>query len=164
MGTMSRKRRRFGKRHKPNQDMVLQITSMADIFTILLVFLLKSFSSGASDITPSNNMTLPEGRSLDAATDTIKLEIAQNMITLDDKKIADLNQFQFDPADMESNGLPKSLSAAFTHQRQKDTLAQAPRIMVLADQSTPYGTLKTVLASASYSGFDGFKLVVVENK
>jgi biopolymer transport protein ExbD len=155
---------RFRKKHKPSQDMVLQITSMADIFTILLVFLLKSFSSGASDITPSNNLTLPEGRSLDRPADTIKLEIAQNMITLEDKKIADLNHFQFDPADIGANGIPNSLSAAFTHQRQKDTLAQAPRIMVLADQATPYGTLKTILASASYSGFDGFKLVVVESK
>jgi biopolymer transport protein ExbD len=161
---MSKGKRRFGRKHKANQDMVLQITSMADIFTILLVFLLKSFSSGASDITPSNNMVLPEGQSLDPATDTIKLEIAQNMVTLDDKKITDLRQFQFDPVDIASNGLPKSLSAAFTHERQKDTLAQAPRIMVLADQGTPYGTLKTVLAAASYSGFDGFKLVVVENK
>jgi biopolymer transport protein ExbD len=160
---MSR-RSRFGKRHAASQDMVLQITSMADIFTILLVFLLKSFSSGASDITPSNNMTLPEGKSLDPVTDTIKLEIAGDMVTLDDHKICDLNHFQFDPADIGSNGLPKSLSAAFTHQRQKDTLSQAPRIMVLADQATPYGTLKTILASASYSGFDGFKLVVVENK
>lgn len=158
------RRKRFGKKHKPSQDMVLQITSMADIFTILLVFLLKSFSSGVSNITPTGNLVLPETKTSDPATDTLKLEIAQDMVLLDDKKITDLNHFQFDPADLQSNGLPKSLSAAFTHQRQKDTLHQYPRMMVLADQGTPYGTIKTILASASYSGFEGFKLVVVENK
>jgi biopolymer transport protein ExbD len=158
------RKKRFGRRGKPSQDFNLQITSMADIFTILLVFLLKSFSSGASDITPSNNMVLPEGQSLDPSNDTIKLEIARDQITLDEKKIIDLKDFRFDAGDIASNGLPRSLSDAFTKQKQKDTLNQNQRIMVMADQSTPYGTLKTVLASASYSGWEGFKLVVVENK
>lgn len=158
------RKRRFGKRNKNNQEMALQITSMADIFTILLVFLLKSFSTGATTIVPSASMVLPEAESSNPAVDTLKLEIAQDSVILDDKKITDLNHFQFDPSDMESNGVPKSLNAAFTKQRQKDTLHQYPRMMVLADEGTPYGTLKTVLASAAYSGFEGFKLVVVENK
>jgi hypothetical protein len=55
---MSR-RKSFLKRRAPHEEMSLQITSMADIFMILLVFLLKSLSSGTIQIAPSKGLQLP---------------------------------------------------------------------------------------------------------
>jgi biopolymer transport protein ExbD len=155
---------RFIRKKKGSQDLVLQITSMADIFTILLVFLLKSFSTGASSLAPSDNLTLPEAQKSGAVVDTLKLEISRGTILLDDKQVATLNQFQFDPAELQANDLPRALGEAFARQRQKDTLEQHPKMLVLADQGTPYGTLRRVLASASASGFEDFKLVVVKDQ
>jgi biopolymer transport protein ExbD len=155
---------RFIRKKRGSQELALQITSMADIFTILLVFLLKSFSTGATTLAPNENMTLPEALKSAPIIDTVKLEISRGTIILDDKRIATLSQFQFDPADLEANGLPKSLGEAFTRQRGRDTLEKYPKILVLADQGTPYGTLRRVLASAASSGFEDFKLVVVQNQ
>jgi biopolymer transport protein TolR len=80
------RRKRFGRRGHGNEDMVLQITSMADIFTIILVFLLKSFATGTTSIEPGE-ITLPESVMTDPVTETNKIQIAENGILLDDKRI-----------------------------------------------------------------------------
>jgi hypothetical protein len=56
--------------------MALQITSMADIFTILLVFLLKSYSTGALDIAPSKGMKLPEVQLATGSVEALKVEVS----------------------------------------------------------------------------------------
>ena len=48
----------FVKRAPPSDQMALQITSMADIFMILLVFLLKSYGSGVMEITNSKGIAM----------------------------------------------------------------------------------------------------------
>ena len=68
--------KRYAKKARISSEMALQITSMADIFTILLVFLLKSFSTGVTNITPSGNMVLPEAHKVDALVETLKVEIS----------------------------------------------------------------------------------------
>jgi len=147
-----------------NSEMVLQITSMADIFTILLVFLLKSFSTGVSTISPSSNMTLPESKKTNPIVETLKLEVSSSSIMMEDKQILQLNDFQITPTEFESNGSLRSLNAALSQQISKDTLLKTHQILILADQNTPYSTLKKVLASAATNGFLDYKLVVVEDQ
>jgi len=84
---------RFLKRQKKPTDMALQITSMADIFTIILVFLLKSFSTGISNLTP-NEIVLPEGTNGDEVTEMLKIEIGPKSILVDDKAVTKLEQFE----------------------------------------------------------------------
>ncbi|MGZ3709337.1 MAG: ExbD/TolR family protein, partial [Bdellovibrionota bacterium] len=105
------RRRRPKKRAKSSEDMVLQITSMADIFTILLVFLLKSFATGVTSITPTSNLNLPVGTSADPVTENLKVEISENAVTMDDRPITQLTKFRLDPTDIESDGTPRSLNA-----------------------------------------------------
>lgn len=144
--------------------MSLQITSMADIFTILLVFLLKSFSTDAAKITPHENLSLPVAGTSQPIVEAMRVEILQNLILIDDKPIAELNGFLFDPKDLESNGTSRSLSTVFIEKARKDSLQKYPRLLVLADQKAPFSTIKRVLASASNGGFEDFKLVVVEDQ
>ena len=48
------------KRHKTGSGQIrLQLTSMMDMFTILLVFLLKTYSTHGQLINPSQDLTLP---------------------------------------------------------------------------------------------------------
>jgi biopolymer transport protein ExbD len=154
-------KKKFIKKKTLGSDMVLQITSMADIFTILLVFLLKSFSTGASNITPASTLNLPETKKADPIADTLKVEISSKTILMDERPVMGLKQFQFEPLDLETDGTPRALNDALSRQRKKNTLQKYPQMLILADQSTPYSTLKRVLASASNSGFVDYKLVVV---
>jgi biopolymer transport protein ExbD len=152
------------KKNQLNSDMVLQITSMADIFTILLVFLLKSFSTGVTTITPTSVMILPEAKQPSPIEETLKIEISESSISMDDKPILPLTAYLIASDQLDQYGMPKSLNAALTEQRNKDSLQQFPKMLILADEKTPYATIKRVLASASTSGFVNYKLVVVEDQ
>lgn len=155
-------RRRFAHRPKANEEMALQITSMADIFTILLVFLLKSYSTGITSITPSQHVMLPQARSSDDMQEALKLEIGPTVILLDDEPVTTLSNFQFDRTDVEVNGTSRSLNSALIR-KTKDTAITSGPLIVLADQKTPYAVFRSVMDAAENYGFKSFKLVVVED-
>jgi biopolymer transport protein ExbD len=181
-----KKKRRFVASGRQKEDMSLQITAMADIFTVLLVFLLKTFSTGLSTLTPNRSILLPEAQAKDVVVDALKLEVSADAVILDDQRITTLNTYRFEGADLESDGTPRSLNTALIRERAKKPLktklrgkaqpvvaetapedpnaALATKILVLADKKTPYATLKTVLDTAANHGFADFKLVVVEVK
>lgn len=164
------------------EEMALQITSMADIFTILLVFLLKSFSTGISTITPGNEMTLPVASSKDQIEEALKVEISQSTIVVDDKPATTLKDFKPDPGDVESDGTFRSLNTVLEARKSErapagdpgtatptaagtDGDAQQDRpMMILADEKAPYAVIRSVMASAENSGYSSFKLVVVEDQ
>jgi biopolymer transport protein ExbD len=180
--------KKFLKKRKQNEDMNLQITSMADIFIIILVFLLKSYSTSLSNISPSKEMLLPEAQAKDEMQEALKIEITANSINIDDKPIVTLSNYSFSKQDSDGNKGSRSLYAALMKERgkvvkmgdapkKKDVAAkdsQDPKkkaqdkgdhdstILVMADKETPFSTIKTVLTSAAQTGFVDLKLVVVE--
>jgi biopolymer transport protein ExbD len=165
-----RRKKRFGKREPGNEEMVLQITSMADIFTILLVFLLKSFSTGVSNITPAGTVMLPEAQASDEVADVLKVEISPDTILIDEKPVTQLSGFQFDSTDLEADGTSRSFNAALIKVKLERGPASAPeggaedagpKLMILADQKTPYSTLKAVMTAAGNNGYLDFKFAVV---
>lgn len=83
------------KKRTLSGDMALQITSMADIFTIILVFLLKSYATSAVNIAPTAGMKIPEGQSLQPATEALKVEISEKSIQVENKPITQLKDFRF---------------------------------------------------------------------
>jgi len=175
---MSRKRRRkLIKDDEVPEDMALQITSMADIFTIILVFLLKSFSTGLATLQPTQGMHLPSvtTSNQEAMKEAVKIEILPNAILVDQKAAVTMTNFrapgsvtaeeeQAANEDITLNPLYKPVFQALTHEKGKAT-TEADRkdtnLMVLADERTPYATLRTVMASAANAGFVDLQLVVL---
>jgi biopolymer transport protein ExbD len=160
------------KTKRPNEEMALQITSMADIFTILLVFLLKSYTTSAMTINPSAGVQLPNAQIGEANIDALKIEVSDSGVQIEGKSIATLTHFEFDKQDLEPNGSSLSLNGALEKERKRQVLiAQSntdvkvdSKIIVVADQHVPYQTLKTVLASAALQGYTDFKLAVVRGE
>ncbi len=164
MGFLRRKRKA-----SPNQDIALNITSMADIFTILLVFLLKSYATASIEISPSNGTSLPIAEGLDTTVEALKIEITQNAVLIEGKPTVTLSNYQFQASDRESNGASKNLIKNFAQSRklqrtiasQNKDVQEDSKIIVLADRKVPYSTLKVVLTSAALNGYTDFKLAVV---
>ncbi len=169
---MSAKKSFLRKRHL-DTEMNLQITSMADIFIIILVFMLKSYAGGSIDITPSKGLTLPVATSTAASADALKVEISESAILVEANPVTAIQNFNFPAAsDLGANGTSKTLAAALDKERQRQLLIAKnnsevkvdPRIIVVADERTPYSTIKAVLATAAVSGYTDFKLAVVNRE
>lgn len=156
----------FLKRKKHDQDMSLQITSMADIFMILLVFLLKSYSTSVSNVAPTGDTKLPIASDATGdIKDTLKLEIASNAILVDAQPVVKLKNLEFLPGELQANGQAAALSKSLLSQRKRmPNPNMDSSLLVMADEKTPYSTIGPVLASAALAGFVDLQLVVVKKE
>ncbi|OFZ78763.1 MAG: hypothetical protein A2583_09845 [Bdellovibrionales bacterium RIFOXYD1_FULL_53_11] len=160
----------FSKRRQMNEEMSLQITSMADIFTIILVFLLKSYATGAVNLAPTKGMLIPEANASAPASEALKVEISEKAVQVEGNPAAVLGAFRFEPSDLQGGGISKSLSTVLDRERKRQILIAShnadvkvdPKIIIVADKRTPYETVKTVLASAAVHGYTDFKLAVIK--
>ncbi len=164
---MSR-RRRYEPPIKKNSTFTLNITSMTDMFTILLVFLLQTYNTAEVNITPVEGMRLPTSASMSNATEAIKISLSGDALKIDQNKLADIKNSEFLPQDLEAKdtNFIKPLFA------ELDRIAKSPeekdkvhikegRILLQADRSLPYATLRKVMYTASMAGFPQLKLVTL---
>jgi biopolymer transport protein ExbD len=143
---------------------------MADIFMILLVFLLKSHATGATNVNPSAGLRLPEARTDGEQVQALKVEVSENAVQVDDKPVSKLNHFRFDTKDLRARAVSLSLEAAIKMARERqDLIAKSnpevksdKRLLIVADQRVPYVTMKTVVLTAALHEFSDLKLVVVK--
>ncbi|HTL11944.1 MAG TPA: biopolymer transporter ExbD [Bdellovibrionota bacterium] len=167
--------RRFGKKKKAKPstgDVSLNITAMADIFTIILVFLLKSYSTSAVSVSPSAGTTLPGADATPPEYETLKIEVGEKAVIVENTTAATLVDRKFASTDLDEKRVSRSLNAVLAKERKRQEIISRAnadvkndgKVMIMADKKTPYQTLKTVLASAAVNGFTDFKLVVVKNE
>lgn len=152
------------KKKKAPADFALQITSMADIFMILLVFLLKSYATSITNIAPSAHISLPE---IDSASgvpkESLKVEVAKDTVIIDDKAVLSLRNFEFTPEEMASGDASPTITRILNDERKKSPLPNMDSaLVVMADEGTPYATIKRVVASAAGAGFVDLQLLVVQ--
>lgn len=165
--------RRFGKKKgkKPSGEMALNITSMADVFTIILVFLLKSFATSSMNVNPSSGLSLPIANADEATFEALKVEISATAVLVEGKPMVTLKDYRFDPKDLGQNGTSVSLSGALEKERKRQLLIAGKnedvkvdsKILIISDKKVPYSTLKAILASAAVNGYTDFKLAVVKD-
>jgi biopolymer transport protein ExbD len=173
-GGGGRKRRRVA-----HDEVALQITSMADIFTILLVFLLKSYSVSAIDIDVGKEISLPVANGGTESVEAMKVQVTETGITLEGEPVVKFEKYIPHGGDVSKDGTIPELVKALRKEREKQRqIASASvkqgtkpedavrknfdsKLLVIADKKVPYRLLKNVLASASEMDFTDFKLVVV---
>jgi len=151
-----RKKSKFSAADEQNEEVTLQITSMADIFTIILVFLLKSYSAGIANVSASQGVMLPEAKGQANYRDALKIEILKDSVLVDQKSEVNLKNYVF-PAD--SDGVTRALLKFRKHLKAG---TEDSHLLLLADQHTPYATLKKVMDSAASAGYVDLQLAVVQ--
>lgn len=167
----SRKRRVNKRRQRDHGEDVtyLNITPMLDLMTILLVFLIKSFASSASNVNVAN-LTLPHSTTKLEITEALQLMVTPTEILLDQKVVAKLDNGKILLEDLPEgpNGyLIKPLydvlvgRADYFKKIQEFGGTQfVGKIAIIADKKTSYKTLFKILYTAGRAEFGYFKLFV----
>src|ERR1700722_14827033 len=94
--------RRFQNRRSAGHFKI-QITSMVDMFVILLVFLLRSYSTSPVNISPREGLRLPESTSPTDPVDVLKMVISTDGVFVEDKKIVTFDHGAIAKEDIETN-------------------------------------------------------------
>jgi biopolymer transport protein ExbD len=86
---LARKKRR--DREAEGEIKELNITAMMDLMTIILVFLIKSFSASSITVTASEDVRPPSSTARATPKDTIAITVTPKSIMVGDKKKVSLN-------------------------------------------------------------------------
>src|SRR6478609_11114182 len=85
------------KLEEPEVIKDLNITPMMDMMTIILVFLLKSFTSSASTITFDSNLQIPKSSTIAKQKIALSVTVTKKVILVEGDAIAPVNLGKVDP-------------------------------------------------------------------
>lgn len=160
MARFSRKRGRRGGGTK----IQLRMTSMMDILTVLLLFLLKSFVVEGEVITPVPGVNLPESSSEQSPQSALVVAVFDDTIMIDGREVVRVSN-----ANAQAGLMIKSLGEVLRKTRaQEQDLAQrrgapeAPgRIAIQGDQGIEFEILERVMYTCNQSGYTDISLAVI---
>lgn len=163
--------KRMLKNAQTSKPVTLQLTAMVDMFTILVVFLLKSMSVSAIKI-PPDELRLPTSYVGDEPQEALLIQVAKNYITVDEKKLVSLVDGKIDAKDLAKNDLYliPALEKVLLEEAEKSKKIQKETgslvkfkgtVFVQADKDLDYGILKRVLYTSSVAGYGDLRLATV---
>jgi hypothetical protein len=153
------------RRHFQSGELALQITSMADIFTILLIFLLKGYATDAATLQPTGGLRLPAAAQSAPIREALKIEVTPAGVLLEGNPLIEAKDFG-NPSHASWQNFDGSLAAAKKKQEliaaSNSDVALQGRFTLIADQQAPWPLLREVLKRAAANGFTEPQLAVVK--
>lgn len=151
---------RFLKKRKVEADEEVakpQLTSLIDVMTLLLVFLMQSFSAKSSEVKVSSNIELAESRIKNKAAQDLRVEIRKNQVFVMGKALKDVSEIR-----SQSEKLIVEVERVLRKIKSENPLEE--KIQIQCDKSIEFSVIKKVLYSSATAGFKDYSLLVVEQK
>ena len=167
---------RARKKSREQEDVgPLSITSLMDILTILLVFLLKSYSDNPVNITMSDDLQLPPSSARLKPEEAVPVAVTTRQILVNDAPVAEVVDGKVDVSakrDGEQGFFIEPLFEALNKEADKQkriakhNTAQEFKglALVIAHQDTNYRLLNEVLYTAGQAQFSQFKFAVIKKE
>jgi biopolymer transport protein ExbD len=161
-----------GRNVKKKRREGLMITSMMDMFTIILVFLLKSYSAEGSIMTNADNLVLPNSISKKKPKD-VSLQVAVNhdMILVDNQPVAPTEDAVRIPHDEPNPVIPKleeKLAACFAQEEEMVKMGALNQVMgkvvIQLDKNMEFDVLYKVMNTCGAVGYNDMNFAVMERE
>ncbi len=143
----------------------LNLTSMIDMFTILVVFLLKSYSAEGQLVTVSDVLTLPKASAEQKVEMKLEIVVNQDAVVVDGDPIVQVNDQL-----LSTGGSIPSLVARlddhmeYTRQMKGTITEDEQKINIQGDVAIPVILVQRVMASCSEAGFSLQNLEVIKEE
>jgi biopolymer transport protein ExbD len=159
---------RRGKKSGGSID--VDITSLLDILTILLVFLLQSYNSSGVVINVPKEIEIPKSSSETLNTFGVNVQVSKSQIWVDDKEV--VNTESIDQGQLFDEGGRRIIPLFNQLVKIKETIKQSEKLSpdakkfsgvanLVIDKSLKYNYLKRVMYTCAAAGFKEFKFVVL---
>jgi biopolymer transport protein ExbD len=142
-----------------------QLTSLVDVLTLILMYLLKSFSAEGEIVTVSNNLILPESSAQKRPELRTTLTVNNSSILIEDKVVADVQEV-LNSDELIISGLNSWLQnrreATEKIAQYSSTTKFKGEIMILGDKRIRFRLLKKIMYTCGQQGFNNFSLAVTK--
>jgi biopolymer transport protein ExbD len=151
------------RRNKTNSSEVrLQLTSMMDMFTIILVFLLKTYSTHGQLINPSQNLTLPVSQTQHPPEVGLDVTVSTRQILVNGKPVGQTetigNQEQFLLLELQDELLKYADQAE--EMEKNYGVKFSGKVTIQGDKRLPYRYLMKVMYTCAQSKYPNMRFVV----
>ena len=156
----TRRLKRMAKRTRRIQGM--NLTSLMDVFTILVFFLLTNSASDEA-LEPPKQITLPDSVVESKPRQTVVITVTQTDILVQGKIVADTRQLLDSkqkvvvPIANRLIELKKTVIGVSTK-----TVAESKEVTILAHRSIPFKVLKKIMGTCSGAGYSKISLAVIQ--
>jgi biopolymer transport protein ExbD len=140
----------------------MDLTSLMDVFTILVFFLL--INSGSVEIMEApKNMTLPESRVEAKPRETVVIFVSQEEVLVQGVSVALVADIlggkrdALDPMTSRLAELRDNIIGANTL-----AVAGSQEVTILADKSVPFTVIKTLMSTCTSEGYENVSLAVIQ--
>ena len=169
------------KSRRPGEEGGLTITSMMDMMTIILVFLLKSYSTEDISVKPSDDLEVPLSSAMKPPRLAVNLIVTRSQVLVDSVPVLNLERVPDEETgeelvrvpDDEKKGqmvsklydrlLEKAEYAEELSQRTGSEDAEFKgQILLQCDRRLPFSVIREVMYTAGQAKFGEFKFVVIQ--
>lgn len=171
----------MGKKSRRNSDQAgLNITSMMDMMTIILVFLLKSYSTEDVSVAPSDDLVIPISSATAPPKLAVNVVITRHDILVDGERLVSLSE-TVDPTTGQTVTIVPAearkgpmISALFDRLHEKaetakdlgaksnnESMAFKGEILLQCDKHLPFSVVRDVMFTAGQAQFSKFRFVVL---
>ncbi len=146
----------------------LRLTSMIDMFTILLVFLLKSYSADGQIMTVAQDLRLPESTSTTKPPVVSVIAVTREWILVDGRPIQRLEEIATQeqlliPSLQKELARLRSISEGIG-QLSSQMRGFSGAIAIQGDRDVTFDLLKRVMLTCGQVGYNDMNLAVVEKE
>lgn len=150
----------------------LNINSLMDILTIMLVFLLKSYATDPLTIEPSGDLSIPKSTTALTPQAAVTVTVSKSAIMVDNKPVLQVKDGKVDAVQKRGGDdgyfiipLNKELADAAEKQRrisaQNSSIKFDGLLTVVMDEDIPYRLLTEVMYTAGQAEFAKFKFATI---
>jgi len=165
MAFAATKRKRIQLHRKPMEQ--LRLTSLIDLMTVILIFLLQSYSAVEFQVNPSDMLHLPESINTKVPVQSVQMIVAANAIVVQGQVVARVDESTFDiegvaPEELIIPNVRKILKKQADlgrAQAQRQGREFVGEITIQAHKTIPYKLLVKALVTAGKAGFGDIKFM-----
>jgi biopolymer transport protein ExbD len=165
------KRNRRDKRRQMEGG-ALNINSMMDMMTIILVFLIDSYGNNPIQVKAGPDLVIPRSTSELAPQDTMQITITRKSILVGDKEVVKIKDGQVDKSHKQGGENSLNIQPLFdrlteevSRHKQMAALRKQPYegvATIVSDRTTPYRLVTEVMYTAGQAQLTNFKFAIVK--
>ncbi len=156
------------KKHKTEMpEAKLNLTSMLDTFTVLLIFLLQIYSTDGQLISPSQFLTLPNSNVDQPPEVGLDVVVSKNMILVNHEKVVTMEDVLANDPKVLENGIIKPLRERLLYYSSQAKKMETDygvkfsgKVVIQGDKDLPYVELVKVMRTCGVADYPNMRLAV----
>ena len=160
------------RKSQKDAGFTLQLTAMVDMFTIMIVFLLKSYDTSALEVKNVDDLRLPASITASIPQEAMLLLVSKKAVFVNNTKVADIKDGKIVDANISKSDedyieplfkeLDKEAKKVEELAKRNPSIKFDGKLLMQADESLHYSVLRKVLYTATMAGYGDLRLATLD--